>query len=245
MVDIGRESTSFYDSTRVFYWEPPLTGKDYSWDCLGALMCQAEILYHSGYPTAYSASNQQLLRAADFLDRAGNQIHYTQQLFVPWMVNYHYGTGYPTQSLAGKSLNWGVFWTDWTHQRPGVAAAPSAPTSLSASSALDGLSATVSFSTQGTDITEYDLRISYQIPPDFNTQTAEEDFFGLARVTQGVPTPSNCDSTESFTLSNLCPGRIYYLVVKAKNAIGYSPMSNVFMLETDGSEDPECAEVIE
>jgi hypothetical protein len=74
-------------------------------------MVQAELLSRAGYP-AWEWENRALLRAAQFLYDLGWEAN-GDDTWQPWLINYVYGTDFPTTTPARPGKNMG--WTDWTH----------------------------------------------------------------------------------------------------------------------------------
>jgi hypothetical protein len=99
-------------SRSSFSWPPGAIGMMYSWEMLQGLFIQAEMLRRQGYDT-YNYGNQGLKRAMDFMVRAGYQMSYRSQRWVPWLANHRYGTSYETPLPLGPS--YAMSWTDWTH----------------------------------------------------------------------------------------------------------------------------------
>jgi hypothetical protein len=101
------------DVSRSGYsWPPGSIGMMYSWEMMQGQFIQAEMLHRQGYD-AYNYGDRGLKRAMDFMVRAGYQMAYASQRWVPWLANYRYGTDYQTPLPLG--LSYGMSWTDWTH----------------------------------------------------------------------------------------------------------------------------------
>lgn len=100
-----------------FTWPPDPTG--YAWEGLQGAIVQAHILYRAGYPT-WDWEDQALLRAVQFLYDVNWPADGDDEWQL-WLINYVYGTSYPTTTPAGVGKNMG--WTDWTH----AAHPPNAP----------------------------------------------------------------------------------------------------------------------
>lgn len=92
-----------------FNFPPGKTG--YPWEGLQGAVVQAEILYRAGYDT-WNWENKALLRAVQFLHNIGWEAE-GDDTWTPWIINYHYGTNFPTKSPTNPGKNMG--WTDWTH----------------------------------------------------------------------------------------------------------------------------------
>lgn len=92
-------------------WPPGDTGVMYTSEALRGVYLQAELLHRAGYDT-YNWSNKALLRAADFLYRAGWTQPYYVDRWLPWLVNKRYGTSYATRPAAyGRVLGY----ADWLY----------------------------------------------------------------------------------------------------------------------------------
>jgi hypothetical protein len=105
-----------------FRWPPKYT--NYAWGALQGALVQAEILSRAGYP-AWEWQDQALRRAAEFLHDLDWEPE-ADDAWQPWLLNFAYGTRYPTDSPARPGKNMG--WTDWTHARGRPSGAPT-PTS--------------------------------------------------------------------------------------------------------------------
>lgn len=94
-----------------YQWPPKRTG--YPWEALQGAVVQAEILHRAGYD-AWEWEDRALLRAVQCLHRLGWVAKGDDQ-WTPWLVNFRYGTNFPSKSPArfGKTMGW----TDWTHAR--------------------------------------------------------------------------------------------------------------------------------
>ena len=96
----------------AYTWPPNAT--NYSWGGFAAAVAQAEMLSRAGYP-AYDWESQAIRRGMNFLETvmassAGNPTDW-----IPWLVNYHYGSNFQVKTPTG----WGrlMGWTDWSHAR--------------------------------------------------------------------------------------------------------------------------------
>ena len=89
----------------------------YPWEALQGIVVEAMILYRQGYDT-WNWEDQAILRAVQFL----YDLHFEypedkwwargDDTWIPWLVNYVYGTNFPTApAQSGKNMGW----TDWTH----------------------------------------------------------------------------------------------------------------------------------
>lgn len=92
-----------------FRWPPRQT--NYPWGGMQGALVQAEVLCRAGYPT-WEWEDQALLRAAEFLYGIG-WVPAGDDEWQPWLLNYAYGTDYPTKITTQPGKNMG--WTDWTH----------------------------------------------------------------------------------------------------------------------------------
>lgn len=92
-----------------FRWPPRQT--NYPWGALQGALVQAEILCRAGYD-AWAWEDRALLRAAEFLYGIG-WVPLGDDDWQPWLLNYAYGTEYPTRITTQPGKNMG--WTDWTH----------------------------------------------------------------------------------------------------------------------------------
>lgn len=96
-------------------WPPCKTG--YPWEGLQGALVQANILSRQGYDV-WNWQDRALLRAVVFLDgiekQYGGWWATGDDTWVPWFVNYVYGTSYPTTTAnIGKNMGW----TDWMYGR--------------------------------------------------------------------------------------------------------------------------------
>lgn len=92
-----------------FKWPPKETG--YPWGALQGALVQAELLHRAGY-LAWEWEDRALLRAAQFLYDIGWEPA-GDDAWLPWMINYAYGTDFPAAVQAPPGKN--MAWTDWTH----------------------------------------------------------------------------------------------------------------------------------
>jgi myo-inositol-hexaphosphate 3-phosphohydrolase len=97
-----------------FKWPPPC--ENYVWGALQGVVSATEMLHRAGYP-AWDWQDQAVRRALVWLHSANGSNWCTasgDDAWVPYLVNYNYGTNFPGQSgTEGKGLGF----TDWTHQR--------------------------------------------------------------------------------------------------------------------------------
>ncbi|MFV1963880.1 MAG: alginate lyase family protein [Pirellulaceae bacterium] len=94
-----------------FRWPPTRSG--YPWEALQGAVVQAEILHRAGYD-AWDWEDRALLRAVQCLYRFG-WVAQGDDRWIPWLVNFRYGTSLPATSPARRGKTMG--WTDWTHAR--------------------------------------------------------------------------------------------------------------------------------
>ncbi len=95
-----------------FTW-PPFQ-ENYVWEDLQGAVMQAAILDRAGYP-AFEWSDRALRRAVDWLHTVDDFPAQGDDTWVPYLINYHYGTTYPVPATTRPGKNMG--WTDWTHAR--------------------------------------------------------------------------------------------------------------------------------
>jgi hypothetical protein len=91
---------------------PPCT-TTYTWGALQGALIEAQVLSRQGYDV-WNWEDQALLRAARFLHRLdvqfGNWWAKGDDTWQPWLINYVYGTRFPTKPAnIGKSMGF----TDW------------------------------------------------------------------------------------------------------------------------------------
>jgi hypothetical protein len=99
----------------AFKWPPCQTG--YPWEGLQGALVQANILSRQGYDV-WNWENRALLRAVQYLQWLEQQYPgwwaKGDDTWVPWFVNYAYGTNFPTSAAnIGKNMGW----TDWMYGR--------------------------------------------------------------------------------------------------------------------------------
>lgn len=92
----------------------------YPWEGLQGIMVEAVILANQGYDV-WNWSDQAILRAVKFLEQLDTRYPDDgwwaagDDNWVPWVVNFVYGTDFPTaKARPGKNMGW----TDWTHSSP-------------------------------------------------------------------------------------------------------------------------------
>jgi hypothetical protein len=93
-----------------FTWPPPQ--ENYVWEALQGASVQAELLTRAGYP-AWQWQNQALLRAINWLHGHAYYPAAGVVNWLPWLVNYAYGSYFPAPSSTNPGK--GMGWTDWTH----------------------------------------------------------------------------------------------------------------------------------
>ena len=115
-------------------------GIDYTWEALQGVMLQAELLTRAGYP-AFGWQDQAPARAMARINALGYPA-IGDDSFIPWMVNFRYGTKYATSTARpGKSFGF----SDWLYggRTPGtVTVTAPAPTPTTAPTATPAPSAT-------------------------------------------------------------------------------------------------------
>lgn len=105
----------------AFAWPPKATG--YPWEALQGATVAAQLLTRQGYP-AWEWSDQALLRAAQFLYGI-NWPATGDDGWQPWLINYAYGTNFPTTQTGVTGKNMGF--TSWTHATPVIVKPPVDP----------------------------------------------------------------------------------------------------------------------
>jgi hypothetical protein len=95
-----------------FTWPPPR--ENYVWEGLQGAVVQAELLARQGYD-AWSWGDRALLRAVQWLHDQADFPATGDDSWTPWLVNFAYGSSFPTSSPAQAGKNMG--YTDWTHAR--------------------------------------------------------------------------------------------------------------------------------
>jgi Alginate lyase len=101
-----------------FQWPPAFTS--YPWEALAGTVTSAQVLSRRGYHP-WRWSNRAILRATDFLFRLDHEFPQAgwwanardASKWIPWLVNAHYGTTYPTVPTVWTARS--VSFTDWTH----------------------------------------------------------------------------------------------------------------------------------
>jgi len=85
---------------------------NYAWGGFSGAVAQAELLHRAGYP-AYEWENRAMFRGAHFLDNIVKFALSNPTEWVPWVLNFRYGTSFtsPTPVGMGRLLGW----ADWTH----------------------------------------------------------------------------------------------------------------------------------
>lgn len=95
-----------------FTWPAPQ--ENYAWGGLQGAVVQAQLLHRAGFP-AWEWQDQAILRAVTWLHEQNSFPAKGDDQWQPWLVNYAYGTSFPSQTPAGPGK--GMGWTDWTHSR--------------------------------------------------------------------------------------------------------------------------------
>jgi hypothetical protein len=100
-----------------FAWPPP--HENYVYGALQGALVQAVILHNAGYD-AFQWQDRALLRAFHWLYDEARYPAQGDDTFEPHLVNYYYGTRFPTivPARPGKIVGW----TDWTHPLPSAGA---------------------------------------------------------------------------------------------------------------------------
>lgn len=109
-----------------FTWPPPK--ENYVWEALQGATVAAQLLTRAGHP-AWQWQGGALQRAVGWLHEQARFPAEGDDAWVPWLVNFAYGTRFPTTTASvGKNMAW----TDWTHATSSgptsEPAAPAAPT---------------------------------------------------------------------------------------------------------------------
>jgi len=90
----------------------------YPWEALQGVMVQAEVLDRQGYG-AWAWEEDAPKRAVQYLRDldldCGGWYGDNDDESTPWLVNFAYGTSFPTESPTGPGKIIG--WADWTHDR--------------------------------------------------------------------------------------------------------------------------------
>jgi len=93
-------------------WPPP--HENYVYEGLQGALAQAVILKRAGFD-AFNWSDQALLRAVRWLYDTAHFHAVGDDTWIPYVVNYFYGTSFPAPESARAGKN--VGWTNWTHSR--------------------------------------------------------------------------------------------------------------------------------
>jgi hypothetical protein len=96
----------------AFQWPPCLPG--YSWGALEGAIVTLYMLHRQGLP-AREWSDRALLRAYSWLYGPGNDPATGNDRWQPYLINYLFGTTFPTVTAPKPGKNMG--WTDWTHAK--------------------------------------------------------------------------------------------------------------------------------
>ena len=97
-----------------FRWPPP--HENYVYEGLQGALVQAVILQRAGFD-AFDWEDQALLRAVRWLYDTAHFHAVGDDTWIPYVVNYFYGTDFPAPAAARAGKN--VGWTNWTHARRG------------------------------------------------------------------------------------------------------------------------------
>lgn len=95
-----------------FTWPVP-TDNTYPWEALQGLTVAMELLHRAGYP-ARDYSQKAILRAVQWLYK-NNWPASGDDRWQPFLINYAYGTNFPTSTPTTPGKNMGF--TDWTHDQ--------------------------------------------------------------------------------------------------------------------------------
>jgi hypothetical protein len=95
----------------------------YEWEALQGATVAAQILSRQGYP-AWEWCDKALLRAVQFLYSI-NWPATGDDGWQPWLINYAYGTNFPTSQSGVTGKNMGF--TSWTHAAPVIVKPPVDP----------------------------------------------------------------------------------------------------------------------
>jgi hypothetical protein len=93
-----------------FTWPPPK--ENYTYTGLQGAVAQAVILSRAGYDV-WNWEDKALLRAFEWLYHVANYPAEGNHAWLPYVINYYYGTHFPAPLPAKPGKN--VAWTDWTH----------------------------------------------------------------------------------------------------------------------------------
>jgi hypothetical protein len=93
-------------------WPPP--HENYVYEGLQGALVQAVILQRAGFD-AFAWGDQALLRAVRWLYDTAHYRPVGDDTWIPYVVNYFYGTDFPVppSTRAGKNIGW----TNWTHAK--------------------------------------------------------------------------------------------------------------------------------
>jgi hypothetical protein len=105
-----------------FSWPPSTTG--YPWEALQGAIVAAQLLTRAGYP-AWEWQDKALLRAVTWLYDVAKWPAVGDDQWQPWLLNYAYGTKFPTAPNANPGKNMGF--TAWTHASPIIVKPPVDP----------------------------------------------------------------------------------------------------------------------
>jgi hypothetical protein len=95
-----------------FEWPPPK--ENYVYEALQGALLQAVVLNRAGYDT-WNWEDKALLRAFNWLyDVADYPAPYTDESWLPLVINQYYATNFPTFSVSRHGKN--MTPTCWTHQ---------------------------------------------------------------------------------------------------------------------------------
>jgi hypothetical protein len=94
-------------------WPPP--HENYVYEGLQGALVQAVILQRAGFD-AFDWGDQALLRAVRWLYDTADYRPVGDDTWIPYVVNYFYGTDFPAPAATRAGKN--VGFTNWTHEKP-------------------------------------------------------------------------------------------------------------------------------
>jgi hypothetical protein len=96
----------------AFAWPPPK--ESYVWESLQGTVAAAVMLQRAGYQP-FGWEDQAILRAVKWLHEQADYPATGDDEFIPWLVNYYYGSDFPATDTAKPGKN--VGWSAWTHEQ--------------------------------------------------------------------------------------------------------------------------------
>lgn len=94
-----------------FKWPPAITG--YMWEGMQGYVVTAVMMARANL-VPLTAGDNAVVRSMDILYRIGNTPS-SDDGWIPWLVNYYWGTNYPTSTSVGPGK--GMGYTEWTHAK--------------------------------------------------------------------------------------------------------------------------------